>query len=79
MLVGQPMVFGILEFKVGVAELALLGSEIFEVLGAVVSVAQLILVVHSRAVLATVRGPAERKRMDIRADQTESSSLRQRM
>lgn len=61
MLVGQPMVFGTLELKVGVAELALLGSEIFEVLGAVVSVAKLILVVYSWAVLATVGGSGERK------------------
>ncbi len=50
------MVFGILELKVGVAELALLGSEVFKVLGAVVSVAQLVLVVNSWAVLATVGG-----------------------
>lgn len=57
MLVGQPVVFGALELKVRVAELALLSSEIFEVLGAVVGVAQLILVVHSRAVLAAVRRP----------------------
>lgn len=61
MLVGQPVVFGILKLKVGVAELALLGSVIFEVLGAVVSVAKLILVVYSWAVLATVGGSGERK------------------
>lgn len=73
------MVFGILELKVGVAELALLGSEIFEVLGAVVGVAQLILVVYSWAVLATVGGPAGRKRVNIRADQTVRSSLKQQM
>lgn len=56
MLVGEPVVFGILELKVRVAELALLGSEILEVLGAVISVAQLILIVYSWAVLATVGG-----------------------
>lgn len=39
MLVGQPVVFSILELEVGVAELALLGSKVFEVLGAVISVA----------------------------------------
>lgn len=61
MLVGQPMVFGILELKVGVAELALLASEIFKVLRAVISVAQLILVVYSWAVLATVGGSVGRK------------------
>ena len=67
MLVGQPVVFGILEFKVGVAELALLGSEIFKVLGAVVCVAELVLVVHSRAVLAPVGGSVGRRWMNIRA------------
>lgn len=59
MLVRQPVVFGILKLKVGVSELALLGSEVLEVLGAVVSVAQLILVVHSWAVLATIGGSGE--------------------
>lgn len=54
MLVGQPVVFGILELKVGVSELALLGSEVLKVLGAVVDVAQLILIVHSRTVLTAV-------------------------
>lgn len=39
MLVGQPVVFSILELEVGVTELALLGSKVFEVLGALVSVA----------------------------------------
>lgn len=57
MLVGQPVVFGILELEVRVAQLALLGSEVFEVLGAVYRVAELILVIHSWAVLATVGGP----------------------
>lgn len=80
MLIGLPMVFGILELKVGVAELALLGSEIFEVLGAVVSVAQLILIVYSWAVLATIGGSGGRKRMNIRGDdQTVSMSLKPRM
>lgn len=58
-LVGQPVVFGILELKVRVAQLALLGSEVFEVPGTVVGVAELILVVHSWAVLATVGGSEE--------------------
>lgn len=57
MLEGQPVVFGVLELEVRVAQLALLGSEVFEVLGTVVGVAELILVVHSWAVLATVGGP----------------------
>lgn len=57
MLVGQPVVFGILELEVRVAQLALLSSEVFEVLGTVVGVAELILVVHSWAVLAAVGGP----------------------
>lgn len=39
MLVGQPVVFTTLKLEVGVAELALLGSKVFKVLGAVVSVA----------------------------------------
>lgn len=56
MLVGQPVVFGVLELKVRVAQLALLGSEVLEVLGTVVGVAELILVVHSWAVLAAVGG-----------------------
>lgn len=64
MLVGQPVVFGILELEVGVAELALLGSEVFEVLGAVVRVAKLILVVNPRAVLAAIGGSAAKERMD---------------
>lgn len=59
MLVGQPVVFGILELEVRVAQLALLGSEVFEVLGTVVGVAELILVVHSWAVLAAVGGSEE--------------------
>lgn len=50
------MVFGVLELKVGVSELALLRSEVLEVPGAVVRVAQLILVVYSRAVLTAVGG-----------------------
>lgn len=53
------MVLGTLEFKVGVAQLALLGAEVFKVLGAVVSVAELVLVVHPRAVLAAVGGSEE--------------------
>ena len=56
MLIGKPVVFGILELKMRVSELALLGSEILKVFWAVVSVAELILVVYSRAVLATVGG-----------------------
>lgn len=56
MLVRQPVVFGILELKVGVSELALLSTEVLEVPGAVVGVAQLILVVYSRAVLTTIGG-----------------------
>lgn len=59
MLVGQPVVLGALELKVGVAQLALLGAEVFKVLGAVVSVAELVLVVHPRAVLAAVGGSEE--------------------
>lgn len=53
------MVFSILELEVGVAELALLGSKVFKVLGAVVGVAELVLEVHSRAVLAAIGGPEE--------------------
>lgn len=53
------MVLGALELKVGVAQLALLGAEVFKVLGAVVSVAELVLVVHPRAVLAAVGGSEE--------------------
>lgn len=64
MLVGQPVVFGVLELKVGVAELALLGSEVFEVLGAVIRVAKLILIVDPRAVLAAVGGSAGKEKMD---------------
>lgn len=48
------MVLGTLELKVGVAQLALLGAEVFKVLGAVVGVAELVLVVYPRAVLAAV-------------------------
>lgn len=54
MLIREPVVFGILEFKVGVAKLALLGSEIFKVLRALVYVAQLVIIVDSRTVLAAV-------------------------
>lgn len=76
MLIGQPVVFGILKLKVGVAELALLGSEVFKMPGAVVCVAELILVVYSRAVLATVGGPGERNNVNIGgADQTVCKSL----
>lgn len=66
MLIRQPVVFGILELKVGVAILALLGSEIFKVLGAFVCVAQLVLVVDSRTVLAAVRGSAGGRWSNIR-------------
>lgn len=59
MLVGQPVVFSILKLKVGVAQLALLGSKVFKVLRAVVSVAELVLEVHSWAVLAAIGGPEE--------------------
>ena len=58
MFVGQPVVLGALELKVRVAKLALLGSEILKVLGAFVSVAELVFVVDSRAVLTTVGGPS---------------------
>lgn len=53
------MVLGTLELKVGVAQLALLGAEVFKVLGAVVGVAELVLVVQPRAVLAAVGGSEE--------------------
>lgn len=77
MLVGQPVVFGILEFKVGVAELALLSSEIFKVPGAVVCIAQLVLVVYAWAVLAAVRWAGATKWMNIRgADQTAKTSYK---
>lgn len=56
-LVGQPVVLGALELEVGVAQLALLGAEVLKVLGAVVGVAELVLVVHPRAVLAAVGRP----------------------
>lgn len=59
MFVGQPVVFPILKLEVGVAELALLGSEVFKVLGAVIGVAELVLEVHSWAVLAAIGGPEE--------------------
>lgn len=59
MLVGQPVVFSILKLEVGVAELALLGSKVFKVLGAVVGVTELVLEVHSWAVLAAIGGPEE--------------------
>lgn len=65
MLVGQPVVLGVLELEVGVAELALLGSEILKVLGAVVGLAELILVVYPGAVLATVGGPWEMEQKKI--------------
>lgn len=65
------MVSAILELKVGVAELALLGAEVFKVLGAVVSVAELVLIVHPRAVLAAVgRSEEESRKMTREADQT---------
>lgn len=65
------MVSGILELKVGVAELALLGAEVFKVLGAVVSVAELVLVVHPRAVLAAVGwSEGEARKITREADQT---------
>ena len=67
MLVGQPVVFGVLELEVGVAELALLRPEVLEVLGAVVGVAQLILVVDPRAVLAAVGWPGGGRRVNVRA------------
>lgn len=55
---------GALELKVGVAVLALLGAEILKVFGTVVGAAQLILVVHARAVLAAVGRTAGRKRRE---------------
>ena len=55
MLVGQPVVFAVLVLKVGVAELALLGPEVLKVLEAVVSVAELVVKVHARTILASVR------------------------
>ena len=76
MLIGQPVVFGILKLKVGVAELALLRSEVFKMPRAVVCVAELILVVYSRAVLATIGRPGERNNVSIRgADQTVCETL----
>lgn len=70
------MVFGILKLKVGVPELALLGSEIFKMLGAVVSVAQLILVVYSWAVLATIGWSGTRKQMNIRGHFFETRNVK---
>lgn len=56
MLVGQPVVLGVLELKVGVAQVTLLRSEVLKVLGAVGRVAKLILKVDARAILAAVDG-----------------------
>lgn len=65
------MVSGILELEVGVAELALLGAEVFKVLGAVVSVAELVLVIHPRAVLAAVgRSEEEARKITREGDET---------
>lgn len=61
MLVRQPVVLGILKFKIGVARLALLCAEILKMLWAVVCVAELVFVVHSWAVLSTVGGPLGRE------------------
>lgn len=53
--VGKPVVFSVLVFKVGVALLTLLCSEVLKVFGAIINVTQLVLIVHPWTVLTSIR------------------------
>lgn len=57
-LMGQPVVLGVLKLKVRVPLLALLCSEVLEVLLALLRVTKLVLKVDAGAVLTAVDGPA---------------------
>lgn len=59
-LVGQPVVPAILEFKVRVSLLALLGSEVLEVFLAFFCVTKLVLKINTRTILAAIDGPKEK-------------------
>lgn len=56
MFVWQPVVFGILVFKVGITLLALLGPEVLEVLLAFFCITKLVLKINTRAILTTIDG-----------------------
>lgn len=53
-LIGKPVVFGVLVFKVRVAMLTLLSSEVLKVFGTIICVAQLVLIVHPWTILTSV-------------------------
>ena len=61
MFVGQPVVLGVVVFKVGVPLLALLSSEVLEVLLALFCITKLVLEVNTRTVLTAIDGPTEKR------------------
>jgi len=53
--VGKPVVFSVLVFKVRVALLTLLCSEVLKVFGAIINVTELVLIVHPWTLLTSMR------------------------
>lgn len=60
MFIWQPVVFGILVFKVGITLLALLGSEVLKVFLAFFCITKLVLKINARTILTTIDGPEEK-------------------
>lgn len=60
MFMRQPVVFGILVFKVRVTLLALLGPEVLKVLLAFFCITKLVLKINTRAILTAIDGPREK-------------------
>lgn len=60
MFIWQPVVFGILVFKVGVSLLTLLCSEVLKVFLAFFCVTKLVLKINTRTILTTIDGPKEK-------------------
>lgn len=56
----QPVVFGILVFKVGVTLLALLCSEVLKVFLAFFCITKLVLKINPRTILTAIDGPKEK-------------------
>lgn len=60
MFVGQPVVLGVLVFKVGVTLLALLCSEVLKVFLAFFCITKLVLKINTRTILTTIDRPKEK-------------------
>lgn len=64
MFVWQPVVLGILVFKVGVTLLALLCSEVLKVFWAFFCITKLVLKINTRTILTTIDGPKRKDNIE---------------